>query len=914
MSRWHKETCSKPRVVIAGNTPRCEACDSVPDIQKYIAQQKAIPAFTQPPPDPPLGQLNLRWPSSVKYKQQTTSIVQLGGGPLSNKPKIDAFEPGDNKKVVQSPIYSSRLDKDEFRLLFLSPSTDHNTPVHAELVVHQDGRSPQYESTSYTWASENGDSSKCRPLYIGRYWDIVLQTRNCWSMLQSLRLPIGTRAVWVDAICINQNDIEERDSQVMKMSQRYKSCHRVVVYLGPDMAPSIQGSYPAQKELTLSNSKQSPGMSPDSFRKLLCKRYFRRIWVVQELVLARRVAFQIGDSEYWMDSNTMRSLEAHISWDWNSTTAPWLQNVGLERLQETNILHILRATHMCQCADPRDRVFGILSLLSNNSSDSVLRADYSLSFREMVIGLFSHTLLELRDLGVLRFAAGLRNYSKFPSWMPDLELFASDISTQDGLDELAALLKNREMKPENELRLSNCHSIVGDGEVDHRGTPWYLDTTVDSSTGTLSINLIHLLEFQNCARKMGDVEIMKGWHLFTIPGRHSNLVLSSNLPLDELIVPTRDHLFCLNDGNGSPIFLLMSLEIDHNTYKVMGICRHVMFQDQRFNIGNSIEQWNAYETHYGSADNLHVSQNESVDQDLHLRSLEYTLHTQLEAISTDDISAVEWTDNPSRISSLKATLGFGHGSDYTIKPLLMSLINEHKKVEPGFFASLSLCIPASLRPQVEVDEHIVVTVTKALAATMNPRWWNNPANKWRFVGQACLESSADKDCSCRKSFENSSIIRNRKRLSFFIADRFRLEDLLSKYISREEDGKESRRVSGHCMLWQHYEAYRGALPYMCQDASGIGAKSTAPFWQEGLAVQIRIPMRDMRCRIKQTMAWKTLHRLNRVSPISNEDDLDAVLGNPNPNPDFRSIAVPGWPTELVDDFNIDGSVQRVCIQ
>lgn len=81
MSRWHKETCSKPRVVIAGNTPRCEACDSVPDIQRYIAQQNAIPAFTQPPPDPPLGQLNLRWPSSVKYKQQTTSIVQLGGDP-----------------------------------------------------------------------------------------------------------------------------------------------------------------------------------------------------------------------------------------------------------------------------------------------------------------------------------------------------------------------------------------------------------------------------------------------------------------------------------------------------------------------------------------------------------------------------------------------------------------------------------------------------------------------------------------------------------------------------------------------------------------------------------------------------------------------------------------------------------------
>ncbi|KAF5579309.1 heterokaryon incompatibility het-6 [Fusarium pseudoanthophilum] len=492
MPRWHKETCSSPRVVIAGKIPRCEACDSVPDIQKYINQQRAIPSFTQPPPDPPLGQLNLRWPGSVKYQQQPTKAEQLDGGPSKNKENLDVIELGDNKTLVQSPIYASRLGKDEFRLLFLSPSTDQNAPVHAELVAHQDGRSPQYESTSYTWAGENGDSSKCKPLYIGRYWDVALQTQNCWSMLQSLRPPIGTRAVWVDAICINQNDIEERDSQVMKMSQRYRNCFRVVVYLGPDMATSIPAGYPAQKELVLGNSQASTGISPDSFREILCRRYFSRIWVVQELVLAKRVAFQIGDSEYWMDPTTMRSIETHTDWDWNSTAAPWLQNVGLERLQATDILRILRATQMCQCADPRDRVFGILSLLSNNSADSVLRADYSLSFREMVIGLFSHTLLELRDLGVLRFAAGSRNYSKFPSWMPDLSLSARYDSSQNG------------------LRLANYRLIVSDHEMHHGGTPWYLGTTVNSSTGALSIKLIHLFEFQSSPQRMEDVEFIKG--------------------------------------------------------------------------------------------------------------------------------------------------------------------------------------------------------------------------------------------------------------------------------------------------------------------------------------------------------------------------------------------------------------------
>jgi hypothetical protein len=723
-------------------------------------------------------------------------------------------------------------------------------------------------------------------------------------MLQLLRLPIGTRAVWVDAICINQNDIEERDSQVMKMSQRYKNCFRVVVFLGPDMATSVPASYPAQKELVLSNSKLSTGISPKYFRELLCRRYFSRIWVVQELVLARRVALQIGDSEYWMDSTTMRSLEARNNWDWNSTTAPWLRNIGLERLQETDIFHILRATHMCQCADPRDRVFGILSLLSNNSSDSGLRADYSLSLREMVIGLFSHALLKLRDLRVVRFAAGLHNYSKFPSWMPDLELLAYGVSSEDG------------------LKLSECQSIVGDDEVHHGGTPWYLSTTIDSSTGALSINLIHLLEFQSSPRKTENVGSMNDWHQFIIPGRDASLVLSSNLPLDKLVIPTRDHLFCLNDGIGSPIFLVMSLETDNHTYNLMGICRHVAFQHQRLYLRESIQEWNAGEAFYYTAFTpdddwgLRVK-GRSKDQNLHLRSLKYTLHTQLDAINSDDTSLDLWADDPSGIKSFKQKLGFGHGSDCTLKSILMSLINEHNKDEPGFFACFSHCIPVSLRPQVEVDdldEYIVVTVTEA-PAKVDSRWWHNPDIEWRFVGQTCIESSPKKDCSCRESFNNTPITRYSTRISWEYGSEFPPVGLLSEYASRE-DGRGSRNVSGHCMLWQKYSAYDNALSFImgANHQMSWSPREERILWPKGLAVQIRIPTKAIKRRIKQTMAWKTLHRLNRVSPISSEDELDAILGSVNPNPDFCSIAVPGWPTELVDDFNIDGSIQRVSIQ
>jgi hypothetical protein len=78
---------------------------------------------------------------------------------------------------------------------------------------------PEYETVSYTWGGEEGDSSLCKPIFLGPYWDVLFQTRNCWDMLKLLRPREGFRMVWVDAICINQRDKEEREDQVAKMGR-----------------------------------------------------------------------------------------------------------------------------------------------------------------------------------------------------------------------------------------------------------------------------------------------------------------------------------------------------------------------------------------------------------------------------------------------------------------------------------------------------------------------------------------------------------------------------------------------------------------------------------------------------------------------------------------------------------------------
>ncbi|KAF4448692.1 HET-domain-containing protein [Fusarium austroafricanum] len=885
MAHWHKVGCSNPTIIITGDTPRCAACDSTPDIQSYVDQQKASTPFTLPPPDQPLGKLNLHWPSSVKYTRQTAEVRPLEAVPMSKKQKLDVADKVDETKVFQSSIYTPRLREDEFRLLYLNPSTDNSSPIHTELAVHQDGRSPQYEATSYTWAGEDGDNSQCRPVYIGRYWDVVLQTQNCWSMLQSLRLPIGTRAVWVDALCINQNDIKERDSQVTKMSQMYINCSRVVVYLGPDLATLTQTRYPAQQELRLRNSEESMGIEPDHLRALLQRRYFSRIWVIQELVLARRVAFQIGDLEYWMDSDTMKFLEAQGGWDWNSTTAPWIRNLGQRKFEETDILRVLRATHRCQCADPRDRVFGILSLLSNESLDSVLRADYTLSFQDMVIGVFSHALLNLKNLDVLFFAAGRDSLPGRPSWMPDLEVSNHTSSSLNFLvyfpDDIGAIFHLQNGSVGGETRLGECYDIVGDYESKHPWKPWHLGATVDGSTGTLSIDLIHLFEFKHPPQKRQYVESVGGEHLFTLSGRHSELLLSSTLPLDELIVPARDHIFCLDTGNGPCLFLVLSLDNDQQAYKVMGTCSHIAFQIPKLRIGNDIHRWNAYE-------GLHLG-------GLHMRSLHYNLHDEIQVIDRIDPKSTMWTNNSCGTRSLRTCLNIDPGSDLTFRPLFMSLLNEN--IEPGFMATLGDCIPESFTPQVKDNEFIQITITKAHATDNMLDWltsWDL-YSKWRPVGEDCVGPELFNTCSCPIAFGDTFkqdaiqlLMQKASLRQADVPDQNMPDHPLAKQIYKYASTNQVENVTDHCATWERGHFY---------------IKEIGMAWPEGLAIQMQLPRHFIESNMERTMAWKTLRRLNSITPITSEDDLDAVLRNPSP--EFRSISVPGWPAELVEDFNID---------
>lgn len=228
MSRWHKPGCATPDIVVdtSTQTPSCRACGTTPDLVSLIRQQAHASPFPEPPPDQPRGKMNLWWPRSVPYLHPNKPLPSHQKQPNSTPPSPfssltqttitpPAHAPAAPR--VSSPIYPSPLAPGHFRLAYLSPpppngsSPTDDAPVHLTLEVYPLTNCPAYETVSYCWAGEDGDDTRCRPVYVGEYWDVMLHTRNCWEMLRFVRprwlgagLGGGGRVVWVDAVCIDQ--------------------------------------------------------------------------------------------------------------------------------------------------------------------------------------------------------------------------------------------------------------------------------------------------------------------------------------------------------------------------------------------------------------------------------------------------------------------------------------------------------------------------------------------------------------------------------------------------------------------------------------------------------------------------------------------------------------------------------------
>ncbi|KAF1829885.1 HET-domain-containing protein [Decorospora gaudefroyi] len=243
-------------------------------------------------------------------------------------------------------------------------------PLRCELEHVNLQQTPVFEALSYTWADEKGDDSLCQIISAGDSGQTIAITTNCEAALRRLRRPDADRRLWVDAICIDQSNVLERNHQVKNMIAIFRGAVRVLVYLG-------QGSDVLSRLVEYMGDDTAGDLPAVSdFLLLFQSRWFHRVWILQEIAVARDVLVIYGDKRMsWKDlvelsKLYLRMMAAHDL----PLVLPPVIHYGLEQMTlsscrsqgKSDLLSLLKVSQDCFCKDARDKVYAILGLLSSH--------------------------------------------------------------------------------------------------------------------------------------------------------------------------------------------------------------------------------------------------------------------------------------------------------------------------------------------------------------------------------------------------------------------------------------------------------------------------------------------------------------------------------------------------------------------
>lgn len=163
------------------------------------------------------SQSNVEVPQSIE--QNELPEMEIQSRPSTS---LECMSLSDNTK-----FYLERLDGPQIRLLEILPA-EYNEPISCCFkCVDRTGPPTEYVALSYCW----GDHADWERIFLNGS-EGFLVTTHLYQGLRRLRHSRESRCVWIDAICINQADEQEKSHQVQQMDSIYRWAQRTVIWLG----------------------------------------------------------------------------------------------------------------------------------------------------------------------------------------------------------------------------------------------------------------------------------------------------------------------------------------------------------------------------------------------------------------------------------------------------------------------------------------------------------------------------------------------------------------------------------------------------------------------------------------------------------------------------------------------------------
>jgi hypothetical protein len=335
--------------------------------------------------------------------------------------------------------------KNEIRLLRLRKRTSYLGQISCEAFHTSLDNPPAYKALSYAWGAPEDLSYPIR-----LNGDVFWARRNLWEALNQLQSTFEEMTIWIDAICIDQNNIHERNEQVYKMKKIYERADQVIVWLG---SAGDQSDRAFKLLLALYGQRNSADNIIEMFKdinmprylaalaKVFWRPYWSRMWIVQELTVAKELVFHCGpkyvtgqvlseaqnilhriDSVDGFPENLLWSCLPH---DPNMRSA--LLHLGIEDLaswrkallsKDLSFFETLQYHSHRRTTDPRDMIYG-LAAFANTTSKYRIEVDYNKMVEEVYADFAAAEISSSKRLDILtRVRRGITNYD-VPSWVPD---------------------------------------------------------------------------------------------------------------------------------------------------------------------------------------------------------------------------------------------------------------------------------------------------------------------------------------------------------------------------------------------------------------------------------------------------------------------------------------------------------------
>jgi hypothetical protein len=258
------------------------------------------------------------------------------GGPITSLSRTGTGRPGTTGDVIMSPAaqgppsaglkrkHAGSTDSGNLwsetrfrpghgiRLLRLFGGAS-NAPLQGRLIL-SDGKET-YEALSYAGEPEEGNS----PISIisaGTTYTLAIKP-NLEAALRQLRFPDRYRLLWIDSICINQEDLSEKNFHIQRMGSIFNTASNVCIWLGTANDQSSQAFEMIRQahEIDINSAEANVRELLDALISLLRRRWFTRRWAIQEVALARKASLYCGhNSISWTEfADAITLLQSTLS-------------------------------------------------------------------------------------------------------------------------------------------------------------------------------------------------------------------------------------------------------------------------------------------------------------------------------------------------------------------------------------------------------------------------------------------------------------------------------------------------------------------------------------------------------------------------------------------------------------------------